>query len=423
MPSTIKQKAREKRSRQSDVISDIENLDVMLGKYQEGDGVRDENLSNTDFDLESRRLQRETNSISRNFRSFLNTNTSEKSEITAETSGAINSEISSQMSRKLEEKKTDLNSHFLNAIDSAIEKKVIPSIRNALESQNSTENTNLYLRSDGPHPSTFSRVRPQRDLKSDGPHQQIAGKASQDAKKDFLRLVAMSSNQINHQRENSVDSYRSDDKNGYDIVTGANLTPQMVPEFLTGQPMQSRNKTPHQQCVNDDTLDITIPAQIPPVPTNNRDVPSEAPLDPINILADVFMGMNNKPSTPTLMVRPVSTTTLTFDGKSEKFELFEDLFHTMIKMQPDMTETMKINHFHSLLRENALKTFRNIKSAKRQTLEDVLAVFRRKYVKPESQATAKHKWHKLVFDTNTMKLPDFLEEINQGAEKAFSEHV
>ena len=62
--------------------------------------------------------------------------------------------------------------------------------------------------------------------------------------------------------------------------------------------------------------------------------------------------MNNRPSAQTLMVRPVSTTTLTFDGKSEKFELFEDLFHTMIKMQPDMTKTMKLNHFHSLLRND-----------------------------------------------------------------------
>ena len=34
MPSTGKQKAKEKRSWQSDVMSDIENLDVMLGSYQ-----------------------------------------------------------------------------------------------------------------------------------------------------------------------------------------------------------------------------------------------------------------------------------------------------------------------------------------------------------------------------------------------------
>ena len=105
------------------------------------------------------------------------------------------------MSRKLEEMRSDLNSHILNAIDSAIEEKVIPSIRDALESQNSTKNTNSDLRSDGPHPSTFGQVRPQRDFRSVGPQQQIAGKASQDAKKDFPRLVTMTSNQINHQRE------------------------------------------------------------------------------------------------------------------------------------------------------------------------------------------------------------------------------
>ena len=123
----------------------------MLGNYQESDQVRDEDISKTDFDLESRTPQRETNSISGNFRSILNTNTSENSEITVETSRAINSEISSQMSRKLEEMRSDLNSHILKAIDSAIEEKVIPSIRNVLESQNSTKNTNMDLRSDGPH--------------------------------------------------------------------------------------------------------------------------------------------------------------------------------------------------------------------------------------------------------------------------------
>ena len=57
----------------------------------------------------------------------------------------------------------------------------------------------------------------------------------------------------------------------------------------------------------------------------------------------------------------------------------------MIKMQPEMTEQMKINHFHSLLRKNALQTFRNINSTNRQTLKDVLVIFRQKYVKPESQ--------------------------------------
>ena len=207
------------------------------------------------------------------------------------------------------------------------------------------------------------------------------------------------------------------------MVTGANITPHLVPEFLTGRPMQSRNTIPLQNPSTDDTLETTLPAQQNPIQINNQETPHEPPVDTNNRLADVIMGLNSKQPSQTLMVRPVSTTTLTFDGNSEKLELSEDLFHTMIKMQPDMTETIKINPFHSLLRKNALQTFRNITSANRQTLEDILAIFRRKYVKPESQATAKHKRHKLVFGPITMKLPDFLEKSNQGAEKAFGEHA
>ena len=162
-------------------------------------------------------------------------------------------------------------------------------------------------------------------------------------------------------------------------------------------------------------LDTTIPAQERTVPAPEH--------DPINRLADVLTSMQNRPTAQQLTIRPVNSNTMTFDGKSEKFEQFEDLFHTMIKMQPDMSEQIKINHFHSLPRKNALQTFRNIGTANRQTLEDVLVIFLRKYVKPESQATAKHKWHRLVFDPNTKKVPDFLEELNQSAEKAFGDHA
>ena len=45
------------------------------------------------------------------------------------------------------------------------------------------------------------------------------------------------------------------------------------------------------------------------------------------------------------------------------------------------------------------------------------------FVHAESQATAKHKWHRLIFDHNTRILPDFLEELNQGAENAFGENA
>ena len=109
----------------------------------------------------------------------------------------------------------------------------------------------------------------------------------------------------------------------------------------------------------------------------------------INRLADATAGIatQQRPQAAT-MLKPVSTNTLIFDGKNEKFKLFEDLFHTMLKMQPEMTEAMIINHFHAHLRKEALQTFRKMSASNKKTLDDVLIVFRRKCVKPESQATA-----------------------------------
>ena len=62
-------------------------------------------------------------------------------------------------------------------------------------------------------------------------------------------------------------------------------------------------------------------------------------------------------------------------------------------MQPGMTKLMKKDNFTFVLSEAALQTLRNVSSINRQTHEDVLVISRRKYVKPKSQATAKHKWH------------------------------
>ena len=119
------------------------------------------------------------------------------------------------------------------------------------------------------------------------------------------------------------------------------------------------------------------------------------------------------------MLKPVSTNTLILDGKNDQNERFEDLFHTMLKMQSEITKAKKIIHFHAHLRKEALQTLRNISASNKKTLDDVLIVVRRKYVKAESQATIKHKWRKLTFDPNTKSLSHFLEELNECAERAF----
>ena len=101
-------------------MSDIENLDVMIGNYTNSEIRDQEAVDQIEIDPESRRRQRDSDQNEGNYRSLLNTNLSENREITAETSRKINSEISSQMSRKIEEMKSDLNSHILVVINSAI---------------------------------------------------------------------------------------------------------------------------------------------------------------------------------------------------------------------------------------------------------------------------------------------------------------
>ena len=109
----------------------------------------------------------------------------------------------------------------------------------------------------------------------------------------------------------------------------------------------------------------------------------------------------------------------TFDGKSEKFELFEDQFQTNLKIHNQLTEEDKINYFHSLIRGDALQTLQNISGSNRENLAKFRTVFRRKTVTPQSIATAKHKFQQLMFNPANQKLIDFLDELQKLAKDAF----
>ena len=92
---------------------------------------------------------------------------------------------------------------------------------------------------------------------------------------------------------------------------------------------------------------------------------------------------NNNISRISKLPKSFTTTMPTFHGKSDKFELFEDLFQTSLKIDNQLTEENKINYFHSLMRGDALQTFKNITSPNREKLGEIENVFRRKYVKPQ----------------------------------------
>ena len=124
--------------------------------------------------------------------------------------------------------------------------------------------------------------------------------------KNCHKTCSTQENQKQVSTESSVDSYISEQIR--DMLTAANPNPRMVPEFLAGQPMQPREPLQHQNSNNDESED--------PVPPVQETTSRTTPTDPINRLVGVLVGMHNRPSAQTLMVRPASMTTLTFDGKS-----------------------------------------------------------------------------------------------------------
>ena len=71
--------------------------------------------------------------------------------------------------------------------------------------------------------------------------------------------------------------------------------------------------------------------------------------------ARTLFGAENIDSTTLPMPKALTASLPTFDGKSDNFELFEDLFRNNIKMYPHLTEPQKINYFHPLLRGDALQ--------------------------------------------------------------------
>ena len=70
------------------------------------------------------------------------------------------------------------------------------------------------------------------------------------------------------------------------------------------------------------------------------------------------------------------------------------------------------------MRGDALQTFRNITSLKRGNLREILNMFRRKDLKPQSMVTEKHNFQRLVSIPVTQNLLDFLDELQKLVKNA-----
>ena len=104
---------------------------------------------------------------------------------------------------------------MLELINSAIAEKKHPSLEKVIRPTKTFLIANWNLRSDGLHHCEFAQATLKCDPRSDRPHQRKVSQLAQEPQNDFPRLIATSSNQNNHCREDSVDSDLSDD-DGHD---------------------------------------------------------------------------------------------------------------------------------------------------------------------------------------------------------------
>ena len=89
-------------------------------------------------------------------------------------------------------------------------------------------------------------------------------------------------------------------------------------------------------------------------------------------------------------------------------------------MYPHLTELQKINYFHSLLQRGALQAFCNIEDAKKDSLEEIMTIFKGRFGDYLSMANARCEWVALRFDPSTQKLHEFLDVLQKTAKEAFA---
>ena len=146
---------------------------------------------------------------------------------------------------------------------------------------------------------------------------------------------------------------------------------------------------------------------------------SQPPSKERPVVARTLFATDKNDSTTLAMPKALTASLPTFDGKSEKFELFEDLFRNNIKMYPHLTEIQKINYFHSLLRGDALQAFCNIEDTKKDSLDEIMTIFKRRFGDYLSMAKARCEWDELKFDPSNQKLHEFLDVLQKTAKEAF----
>ena len=139
--STTRKQKKARKSRGLEMLSDIENLDIMLGQNhfntREREGSLNSNLLRRSRSFASNESENEDGNIGRNQRNINSrTNTEcDRNSVTGNSGAEINrlsSEINSRIPREMDEMMNSVSVHIQRAISDAISTQVLPQIQNVI---------------------------------------------------------------------------------------------------------------------------------------------------------------------------------------------------------------------------------------------------------------------------------------------------
>ena len=136
MPSTRRQKAKTRRSREMDMLSDFNNLDMMLGN--ENNNSIERELADA-IDQSSAHGDADTNMYHGNeYRGYLHENDSLRQNEVRQSFEAFSNEFNIRLSQEMDSMMSMMHSQINRAITTAIAERVIPEIQNIANSMSST---------------------------------------------------------------------------------------------------------------------------------------------------------------------------------------------------------------------------------------------------------------------------------------------
>ena len=138
MPSTRRQKANARKSREMDILSDIENMDVMLGNGNNNPTERELadaiEQSSVQGDIES------NTHLGDQYASFTYENIFPRQNDIRQSFENFSNEFNLRLSQEMDSMMSMMHSQIIRAISNAIPEKVIPEIQNIVSSMSSSGN-------------------------------------------------------------------------------------------------------------------------------------------------------------------------------------------------------------------------------------------------------------------------------------------